>query len=164
MAFEKGVRQPGCGRPKGGKNKINNDIRQVFLKIFADMGDDTINEKTGLPMTGHEAMLTWARTSPTEFYRLYAKMIPTTAPVEDDGHEDFIDELVFEDEQPRRIEAVDVTNETIAKPADVVAKPAKPKELPNVGQESCDGMQSGGKYPRLAHDYAPPIESNITPP
>ncbi len=59
--------------------------------------------------------MVWARENQTEFYRLYAKMIPRTAELSDDMHEDFVATLIFEDEQAKAIEgstkAVDATNE-----------------------------------------------------
>lgn len=106
MAFEKG-HQLSKGRPKGSKNKISKDIRQVFHHVFEEMGSATLCEETGKPMSGHEAMLDWARNNPTEFYRLYGKMIPTKEEQLEDQHEDFIDELVLDDEI-RLVEAREV--------------------------------------------------------
>ncbi len=42
--------------------------------------------------------MAWALEDMTEFYRLYAKLIPGTAELADDLHEDFVAKLVFEDE------------------------------------------------------------------
>lgn len=109
MVFQKGNKL-GQGRPKGMKNRITNDVRQVFHRVYEEMGDGVIDEKTGKPITGHQAMLAWAQDNPTEFYRLYGKMIPQTAELPDDLHEDFIDELIFEDELPKLVEARDVTD------------------------------------------------------
>ncbi len=109
MVFQKGNKIVG-GRPKGSKNRITNDVRQVFHRVYEEMGANLIDEKTLKPLSGHEAMLEWARLNPTEFYRLYGKMIPTTQEVPADIHEDFIDDLIFEDEQPKRVEAKDVTD------------------------------------------------------
>ena len=103
------------GRKKGSKNRYTNDVRAAFHNAYDEMGDDQINPKTGKPYTGHEAMLAWARENQTEFYRHYAKMIPRTAELGDDLHEDFVDSLIFEEEQAKMIEGkakvVDVTNE-----------------------------------------------------
>ncbi len=98
------------GRPKGSKNRLTNDVRQVFHRVYEEMGKNTIDEKTLKPLSGHEAMLLWARENPTEFYRLYGKMIPQTAELPADLHEDFVDELIFEEEQPKLVEATDVTD------------------------------------------------------
>jgi hypothetical protein len=78
------------------------------------MGGDQINPMTDKPYTGHEAFLAWARKNQTEFYRHYAKMIPTTAELAEDIHEDFIETLVFEEEEAKMLEGeatnvVDVT-------------------------------------------------------
>lgn len=98
------------GRPKGSKNRITNDVRQVFHRVYDEMGKDVIDPKTGESLTGHEAMLLWARDNPTEFYRLYGKMIPQTAELPEDLHENFVDELIFEDELPKLVDAKDVTD------------------------------------------------------
>ncbi len=108
MVFQKGNSLG--GRKKGTKNRITNDVRQVFHKVYEEMGASTLDSKTNLPLTGHEAMLEWARMNPTEFYRLYGKMIPATAELPDDLHEDFVDELIFEEELPKLVEATDVTD------------------------------------------------------
>ncbi len=98
------------GRPKGSKNRVTNDVRQVFHRVYEAMGDGILDEKTGKPINGHQAMLIWAQQNPTEFYRLYGKMIPQSAELPDDLHEDFIDDLIFEDELPKLVDAVDVTD------------------------------------------------------
>jgi hypothetical protein len=110
MVFEKGNTLGKTGRPKGAKNRITNDVRQVFHRVYDEMGAHVVDEKTKKPLSGHQAMLEWARDNPTEFYRLYGKMIPATAELPADLHEDFIDELVFEDELPKLVDAKDVTD------------------------------------------------------
>ncbi len=111
MVFQKGNKL--AGSRKGVKNKINNDVRQAFHNAYANMGGFDENGK--LIETGDEAFLKWARQNQTEFYRLYAKMIPHTAELPDDLHENFLEELVLEEEQAKLIEGnvVDVTNEDI---------------------------------------------------
>jgi hypothetical protein len=102
---------------KRGKNRITNDVRQVFHKVYDEMGADKeiADPETGemRKQTGHEAMLAWARENQTEYYRLYGKMIPATAEMPEDMHEDFVASLIFEDEEAELIEAnvVDVGNE-----------------------------------------------------
>ncbi|MCP4266582.1 MAG: hypothetical protein GY777_13580 [Candidatus Brocadiaceae bacterium] len=86
------------GRKKGSKNRYSNDVRAAFHKAYDEMGKNAINPDTGKPYTGHEAFLAWARQNQTEFYRLFAKMIPRTAELGDDMHEDFVATLIFEDE------------------------------------------------------------------
>ena len=138
MALFKKGHNLATGRPKGSKNRYNRDIRQVFHDVYEEMGSNVIDEKTQKPLTGHEAMLAWARTCPTEFYRLYGKMIPSTTPPETDGHEDFVDELIFEDEMPELVEAVDVTD---------------------VGKDDHKQLSSGEYTPLIENDIPPPKEA-----
>lgn len=100
------------GRPKGSKNKINNDVRQIFHRVYNDMGIEYQDPKTGILKRedGHQAMLRWAKENPTEFYRLYGKMIPTTQEVNIDTHEDFLDELILEADGGVVPKAVDVSD------------------------------------------------------
>lgn len=142
MPFEKGNTLGKTGRPKGVKNRLTNDVRQIFHKVYDEMGADVIDEKTGKPLNGHEAMLLWARMNPTEFYRLYGKMIPATAELPVDMHEDFVDELVFEEEQPKQVEAVDVTE---------------------VGSEGQKQLPSGVNNPSYMPDNAPQPKDDIEP-
>jgi hypothetical protein len=109
MPFQKGNTY-GTGRPKGMKNKLTNDVRQIFHEAYESMGKGKLNEK-GEPMTGKEAFLRWAQENQTEFYRLYGKMIPTTQELTGDLHEDFVDSLVFEEEEAKLVEAVIVEDE-----------------------------------------------------
>ena len=102
------------GRKKGSRNKLSNDVRGCLHNVYDEMGEDQRDEN-GNPLTGHQAMLKWARENQTEFYRMYGKMIPRTAELGDDLHEDFVETLVFKEEQGKMIEGntmvVDVTNE-----------------------------------------------------
>lgn len=115
MTFQKGNKL--AGSRKGRKNRLTNDVRQVFHKVYDEMGhDEEISDPiTGKKrkQTGHEAMLAWARENKTEYYRLYGKMIPATAELPEDMHEDFVAGLIFEDEEAALVEtnAVDVGNE-----------------------------------------------------
>jgi hypothetical protein len=101
MVFQKGNKLS-TGRAKGAKNKLTNDVRSAFHKVYNEMGENI--HVDGRPMTGHEAFLSWARDNPTEFYRLYGKMIPATAELTGDVHEDFVDNLIFEEEQLNLVE------------------------------------------------------------
>jgi hypothetical protein len=136
MPFEKGNTLGLTGRPKGIKNKINKDIRQVFHEVYEQMGGNMKNAVTGKPMTGLEAMLDWARNNPTEFYRLYSKMIPAKPEELEDTHEDFIADLVLEDEI-KLVEATDVTNAV------------------DVGNEGQKQLPSGASTPSFRTDNAP---------
>ncbi len=99
MGFSKGNKYG--GRKKGAKNRLTNDVRESFHKAYANMGGF---DENGKPLTGDEAFLAWARENQTEFYRLYAKMIPATAEIASEVHEDFIAGLIFEEEEARMIE------------------------------------------------------------
>ena len=114
MGFQKGN---SCGgRTKGSRNRVTNDVRQVFHAVYEGMGNeiDVVDENTGetRKQNGHEAMLAWAKQNQSEFYRLYGKMIPATAELAEDMHEDFVAELIFEEEEALiETDAVDVGNE-----------------------------------------------------
>ena len=101
------------GRKKGSRNRLTNDVRAAFHKAYDEMGENKVG-KDGRPMTGHEAFLAWARDNQTEFYRLYAKLIPKAAELPDNLHEDFVETLIFEEEQNKMLEGkakvVDVTD------------------------------------------------------
>ncbi|MCP3679010.1 MAG: hypothetical protein GY782_01415 [Gammaproteobacteria bacterium] len=140
MGFEKGNKY-GAGRPKGMKNRLTNDVRACFHKVYNEMGHNI--EVDGKKQTGHEAFLMWARDNQTEFYRLYGKMIPATAELGGDLHEDFVDELVFADEMDKLVDgqAVVVT--------DVGKEPMK--ELPS-GENAHDEAPPNGDNPTNGHD------------
>jgi len=53
----------GKGRPKGSPNKTTVKVKEVFEMAFEELG-------------GVEALVTWARGEPTEFYKQYAKLLP----------------------------------------------------------------------------------------
>ncbi len=114
MGFQKGNNYG--GRKRGAKNRLTNDVRQIFHDVYENMGADKINPDTDKPYTGAEAMLLWARDNQTEFYRLYGKMIPATAEITGDVHEDFLEMLVLEEHQYKaklieaKAKAVDVTD------------------------------------------------------
>lgn len=51
-------------RPKGTPNKVGAQVRENFLAVFTRLGSTA-------------AMADWAKENLTEFYRLYARLIPT---------------------------------------------------------------------------------------
>ena len=51
------------GRKKGTPNKLSSTVRDNVVAVFDGLG-------------GTSHMLEWARTNPSEFYRLYGKMLP----------------------------------------------------------------------------------------
>ncbi len=137
MTFGKGQ----GGRPKGARNKITNDVRQIFHRVYEEMGDsmEITDKVTGekRPCTGHEAMLLWAKTNQTEFYRLYGKMIPNTQEIQTDNHEDFLDELVIEADAKivaPEAKAIDVTHTQVTED-----KPLTPQDVdPNRPDKDAD--------------------------
>lgn len=54
----------GKGRPKGSVNKTTASVKAALTAAFDAIGGD-------------EALATWAQANPTEFYKLWAKMLPT---------------------------------------------------------------------------------------
>lgn len=58
----------GKGRPKGARNKLTKSAKEAFSLAFDTMG-------------GAEGLARWARTHPTQFYALYARLIPTETAV-----------------------------------------------------------------------------------
>jgi hypothetical protein len=51
------------GRQPGSLNKTTASVKQALLSAFDELG--------GVP-----ALVEWARSEPTEFYKLYAKLLP----------------------------------------------------------------------------------------
>lgn len=51
------------GRKPGSLNKTTVSVKQVFEEAFDGLG-------------GTKALVKWAKAEPTEFYKLYAKLIP----------------------------------------------------------------------------------------
>lgn len=52
------------GRKAGTPNKMTAKAKEAFAMAFNEVG-------------GIEALIAWAQKNPTEFYKLYAKLIPT---------------------------------------------------------------------------------------
>jgi hypothetical protein len=74
MPFKKGEPRPEkAGRKEGSQNKLTVTIKECVLDVF--------NRLQGEPKVN---MFDWAKTEPTEFYKIAAKLIPAeiTAKVE----------------------------------------------------------------------------------
>lgn len=66
MAFKKGVkRPPKAGRKKGSQNKLTKSAKAALELVFEGIG-------------GVKAMEKWAKKNPTDFYKIWSKIIPTT--------------------------------------------------------------------------------------
>lgn len=63
MPFEKGAK-PGPGRPKGLQNKNTLSVKAALHQAFDLLG-------------GVRALFEWAGKNPSEFYKLWGRMIPT---------------------------------------------------------------------------------------
>lgn len=64
MAFEKGKEKTG-GRTKGTQNKLTTTVKERVLEVFNELQlDPKVN------------MTAWAKSEPTEFYKIAAKLIP----------------------------------------------------------------------------------------
>ena len=55
---------PTRGRPKGTLNKVGAQAKENILEVFSRLG-------------GVDKMVAWARRNKTEFYRMYARLVPT---------------------------------------------------------------------------------------
>ena len=64
MPFKEGKDKTG-GRIKGTPNKLTKTVKETVLGVFNDLQEDP---KANL--------LSWAKTEPTEFYKIAAKLIP----------------------------------------------------------------------------------------
>ena len=63
MAFKKGHKKIG-GRQKGVKNKVSSKIKDSIQAVYENLGGD-------------EGFSEWAMNERTEFYKIYARLIPT---------------------------------------------------------------------------------------
>lgn len=61
-SFQKGKLKTG-GRLKGHPNATTVSVKAALMKCYKGMGGDA-------------AFIRWAKTEPTEFYKLYAKLLP----------------------------------------------------------------------------------------
>jgi hypothetical protein len=58
-------RVTGPGRPKGCKDKIGRQAKENIIEVFEKIGSI-------------EGMVKWAKANRTDFYKLYARLIPVT--------------------------------------------------------------------------------------
>ena len=64
MAFVKGQDKIG-GRKEGSVNKLTKTVKERVLEVFNELQEDS-----------EANLLSWAKTEPTEFYKIAAKLIP----------------------------------------------------------------------------------------
>ena len=73
MAFKKGEKRPeGAGRKKGSANKTTVKVREAMELAFEGIG--------GVP-----ALIKWAQDNQTDFYKLFAKLLPVQVEASVDG-------------------------------------------------------------------------------
>lgn len=72
MPYKKGESGNPDGKPKGVKNKLTTSVKEAFKIAFDELqGDD------------QHKLSEWAKSNPTEFYKLASKLIPTEIKGED---------------------------------------------------------------------------------
>lgn len=59
----------GLGRPKGSTNKSTKAVKEALQEAFEGLG--------GVP-----SLITWAQSEPTEFYKLWTKLLPSEVKAE----------------------------------------------------------------------------------
>ena len=71
----KPLTKKGPGRPKGAKNKVTSDVRQLILDAAAALQTDK-----------RTAITQWAKENPTDFYcKVLVKVLPKDMKVEHEG-------------------------------------------------------------------------------
>lgn len=79
MAFKKGDPKPaGSGRKEGTQNAITRTVKETVLAVFNKLQED--------PVANLES---WAKTEPTEFYKISSKLIPTEVSAKIDANLSF---------------------------------------------------------------------------
>jgi len=63
MGFKKGLSGNPGGRPRGAKNKVTRTTRENIEQVFSMLG-------------GVGAFREWAEREPTDFYKIYSKLLP----------------------------------------------------------------------------------------
>ena len=72
---------PGPGRPKGVPNKVNGLAKDAVARVFEEIG-------------GVANMALWAKDNPTQFYQLYAKLIPVQVDGAGENGEHLVDQSI----------------------------------------------------------------------
>ena len=63
MGLRKGQTNNPAGRPKGAKDKVQRCVKESVLTVYEKLGGD-------------DGFYHWACAEPTEFYRLFGKLLP----------------------------------------------------------------------------------------
>jgi hypothetical protein len=63
MGFKKGCSGNQSGRPKGARNKVTRTTRENIEQVFLMLG-------------GVKAFRDWAEKEPTDFYKIYSRLLP----------------------------------------------------------------------------------------
>lgn len=67
-----GGHRPGSGRPKGAQNKHTKQFKELLVETYQALED---NEGKGED-EAKTGLLAFAKTNPTDFYRICSKLIP----------------------------------------------------------------------------------------
>lgn len=70
------------GRKAGTPNKTTASVKEALQAVYADRG-------------GNKALLAWANDNPTEFYKLWGRMLPQEVSGPDGGAIQAVHEVVF---------------------------------------------------------------------
>jgi len=68
MTFKTGTSGNPLGRRRGSTNRTTRAFREAVSEVFNALG-------------GERHLLAWAKKHPTEYYRIYARMVPPGSPV-----------------------------------------------------------------------------------
>lgn len=80
MPFQPGQSGNPNGRTPGSKNRVSVAAKQAFQEAFDELG-------------GVEALKTWATDNPTDFFKLFSKLIPVDTNVTLTKPEDALKDL-----------------------------------------------------------------------
>ncbi len=69
MAFPKGKKNPGAGRPKGVPNKLTQEVKAVIVEVATGLG-------------GAAGMMEWAKKDPKNESAFWTSIYPRIAPLD----------------------------------------------------------------------------------
>lgn len=117
-------RPPGSGRAVGSRNRIPTDVRLEILTVYRDIG-------------GTENLAKWARKNETDFYKLYARLLPReiTGNVNLNHSSDVgkaLADALLAVTEARRVRALESTPLPHRKPHTFDATPLDPSRVPRI--------------------------------